>query len=359
MFADRKKIILDCDLMKYPYSGLYYYCLNLGLHMQQLVEYNASEKIYFYVPEAEAQSFGPAAKVVIEKKSPWNFFRPLLNGCDVWHAPFQSGRIIPDKKKHPHIKVLLTIHDLNPLHEGRPAEEKKNSLAHTQSLIDRADAIVCISQFCKQDVLKNCDVGNRPVYVIHNGSNNIPPPHLNWNSYLPSRPFLFGMGYVNSKKNFHVLLTLLKNENLELLIAGRLDEPDYIDQMERKAVEMGVKDRLHILGPVSEGEKGWYFNHCLAFVHPSLAEGFGAPVVEAMQFGKPVFLSTRTSLPEIGDDAAFYFPTFEEDAMQKVFYEGMIKYEKEMMAFKIKKRGQHFNWKEKAKEYLTVYRSLY
>jgi glycosyltransferase involved in cell wall biosynthesis len=359
MGSARKKIILDCDLMKHPNSGLYHYCLNLGTSIHSLLEKDGDAGIAFYVPPAEAGTFGVGCRQIVEKKSIWNFFNPFLRGCSVWHAPFQSGRILPDKRKYPNIKILLTVHDLNPLHEGKPVDEQRKSLAHTQSLIDKSDAIVCISEFCKGDVLKNCEVGNKPLYVIHNGTHKVHLPHLKGTSYKPSRPFLFGMGYVNTKKNYHVLLPLLKNEDIELLIAGRLDEPEYIDKMKQIAKKMGVGERLHILGPVSEGEKGWYFQNCLAFVHPSLAEGFGAPVVEVMQFGKPIFLSSLTSLPEIGGDAAFYFSSFNPEHMCRVFAEGMNRYEKEKMAQKIISYGRQFDWKEKAKEYLKVYRNLY
>ncbi len=352
------RITLDCDLMKYPNSGLYHYCLNLGLSVQKLLQQQGLGEMSFYVPPAESGSFGQS-RCIIEKKSFWNFLRPVLRGCDIWHAPFQSGRIVPDKSKNKNIKILLTIHDLNPLHEGKSLEEQQRSLAHTQSLIDKSDAIVCISEFCKEDVLKHCDVKQKPIYAIHNGTHKVDDPQLSETSYRPKRPFLFGMGYVNTKKNFHVLLPLLKDENIELIIAGRLDEPDYINAMQQEAEKMGVADRFHLLGPVSEGEKGWYLNYCLAFVHPSLAEGFGAPVVEAMKFGKPLFLSTLTSLPEIGSDAAFYFSSFNGDHMRDVFYRSMQRYNNEQMMDKIRKRGMQFSWDEKAKEYLNVYKSLY
>ncbi len=355
----KKRIILDCDLMKHPHSGLYHYCLNLGQYVQKLLEEDNTGSISFYVPPSEAGTFGSRSKIIVEKPRFWNFFNPFLKRCDIWHAPFQSGRILPDKKKFPRIKILLTIHDLNPLHEGKPLEEQQRSLAKTQALIDKSDAVVCISEFCKRDVLHNCEVGNRPVHVIHNGSHKVHEPCLNGISYRPSRPFLFGMGYVNTKKNYHVLLPLLENEEVELVVAGRLDEPDYIERINQEAATRGVKDRLHIVGPVSESEKAWYFKNCLAFVHPSLAEGFGAPVVEVMQFGKPLFLSALTSLPEIGGDSAFYFSSFEERHMQQVFAEGLRRYEKEQMAQRIRERGMRFDWNEKAKQYLEVYQSLY
>ena len=347
------KIILDCDLMQYPNSGLYYYCLNLGVYVNRLLVENGF-RMKFYVPRREKFSFGSPSNTIVEERF-HRFFKPFLWDCKIWHEPFQGGRIVPFNKQ---IKVLLTIHDLNSLHEGKPLKEQNKSLAHTQKLIDRSNAIVCISEFCKQDVLKNCDVKDKPIYVIHNGIHGLQPPQLHATSYKPSLPFLFGMGYVNRKKNFHVLLPLLQNRDVELIIAGRLDEPDYMERMLLEAKQKGVIDRLHIVGPVTENEKAWYLKNCVAFVHPSLAEGFGAPVVEAMSFGKPLFLSPLTSLPEIGGDAAFYFHTFEPEHMQQVFFNGIKEYSKNGLEHKIIERAKQFNWEQKAVEYLQVYKSL-
>jgi glycosyltransferase involved in cell wall biosynthesis len=350
-----KKIILDCALMRFPDSGLYHYCLNLGEYVNRLLIKNGLETMKFYVPRKEKYTFGDKGNTIVEE-SFHRFFKPFLWDCEIWHAPFQSGRIVPYHNKQ--IKVLLTIHDLNPLHEGKPLGEQKKSLAHTQKLIDRSNAIVCISEFCKQDVLKNCKVQNKPIYVIHNGIHGVGAPQLHSTSYRPVRPFLFGMGYVNRKKNFHVLLPLLQNTDVELIVAGKLDEPDYIEGILLEAKQNGIEDRLHVIGPVTENEKAWYLKNCTAFVHPSLAEGFGAPVVEAMSFGKPLFLSHLTSLPEIGGDAAFYFKTFEPEHMQQVFSNGIEEYNRNGLEHKIIDRAKQFNWEQKAVEYLQVYKSL-
>ncbi|MEO6542367.1 MAG: glycosyltransferase family 1 protein, partial [Ferruginibacter sp.] len=300
-----RKIILDCDLMRYKDSGLYHYCLNLGTYVKKIMDEGQEDTITFYVPIAEKNSFGNDGGCIIEKKWHQKYFKPFLWDCDIWHAPFQSGRIIP--VPHKHIRILLTIHDLNCLHEDKTPKERQHSLHKTQKLINSSDALVCISHHCKKDVLDHLDVGNKPVYVIHNGTHHVSIPPVKPVGYLPVRPFLFSMGYVNKKKNFHTLISLLKDENLELIIAGKLDEPDYVQHMKRMAENLGVAERLHILGPVPEDDKAWYLKNCTAFFMPSLAEGFGAPVVEAMAFGKPLFLAKLTSLPEIGSDVAFYF----------------------------------------------------
>lgn len=350
------KIILDCDLMRHRDSGLYHYCLNLGNYVNRLMQLKAEEPISFYVPPAEAAVFENNQNCIVERRWHHRFLKPFLWNCDVWHAPFQSGRIIP--KVGSKTKIVLTIHDLNCLHEEKTARERRLSLEHTQKLVDRADAIVCISHHCKKDVTENLDTTGKKIHVIHNGTHRVNQPPHKPVGYKPEKPFVFAMGYVNRKKNFHTLVPLLQSQEIELVIAGRLDEPDYIDNMRKNAETIGVADRLKILGPVSEADKAWYFKNCLAFSLPSLAEGFGAPVVEAMAFGKPVFLSNCTSLPEIGGDVAFYFQSFEPQHIQSVFQAGMAEYHRNGLAQRIIQRGNDFSWEEKAGAYYEVYKSL-
>ncbi|MEP7164201.1 MAG: glycosyltransferase family 1 protein [Ferruginibacter sp.] len=350
------KIILDCELMKHRNSGLYQYCLNIGNYVNRALEQNGSgDKIRYYIPSKEVNAFDNSGQYIVENKY-HKIIKPFLWDCDIWHAPFQSGRMVPLNNEK--VKVILTIHDLNCLHEGKPVEEQEKSLAHTQKLIDRADAIVCISEFCKNDVLANCEVKGKAVHVIHNGTHKLHEPVLDRVSYKPLRPFLFGMGYVNRKKNFHVLLPMMQHNNYELIIAGRLDEPDYIHSIKQQAVKLGIDERVHLLGPVSEAEKAWYLKNCLAYMHPSLAEGFGAPVVEAMAFGKPMFLSNFTSLPEIAGDVAFYFSNFEKEHMHSVFNDGMAIYGANGLSKRIIQKGSEYNWERKAVEYVNVYRSM-
>lgn len=351
-------IILDCKLMRHRNSGLYHYCLNIGLRINQQLEKKNRAPLKMYVPIQEKNSFAKPSHIIIERQ--WHtLWAPFLKNCRVWHAPFQLGRILPDKRMHPDIKVLLTIHDLNTLYEDKPLKKKQKSMAHTQSLINHSDAIVCISAFTKSDVLKNCDVGNKPVYVIHNGIHQVKQPTQSLSTGNITAPFLFGMGYINTKKNYHVLLPLLVyNPALKLVIAGRLDEPEYVEAIKKEAELLGVSERLHLTGPISEEDKAWYLSNCLAFMHPSLAEGFGAPVVEAMLFGKPLFLSDKTSLPEIGGDAAFYFKSFEGAHMQQVFTEGMLRFNNTGMSQVVFNRGKNFDWEKSALKYLEAYDSL-
>src|SRR5690606_19790537 len=117
--------------------------------------------------------------------------------------------------------------------------------------------------------------------------------------------------------------------------------------------------RVKLLGAISEADKYWYLRHCRAFVFPSIAEGFGIPPIEAMHFGKPVFLSDKTSLPEVGGCLAYYFRHFEPAYMQQVFEEGMAHYEQQQPAASIITHARQFSWERMAADYLEIYRSLY
>jgi glycosyltransferase involved in cell wall biosynthesis len=252
---------------------------------------------------------------------------------------------------------VLTIHDLNFLYEKKSAPKQQSYLKKVQRNIDRADHIVAISEFTRQDVLKHLKLNNKPISVIYNGCVVKSFPAYTNTEITASKPFLFALGTVIPKKNFHVLVPLLKGNDHDLIIAGKADEAYKAFIMEQASL-YGVADRVKIIGPVSNEDKYLYYKHCKAFLFPSLAEGFGIPVIEAMFFGKPVFLSAKTSLPEIGGNLAYYFENFEPEYMQKVFAEGLSHYEQTQPSQAIINHATQFSWEKCAKAYWAIYQSL-
>lgn len=350
------RILFDCERMKYPDTGLYHYCLNLGKYVEKNIQLG-KEEIFFYTPPGEQD--WSYYRVNHFTQNPFHkFILPRTGSFDIWHATYQNTHYMPMRNRK--IRVVLSIHDLNFLYDEKKSQSKKQKyLGYLQTLINRADALVCISEFSRNDVLKYCDTRNKPLYMIHNGSNLLEDPLLAPSSYKPKKPFLFSIGVLNRKKNFHVLLPLLKNNTMELLIAGKFDDRQYIHYMQEQSRELGVEDNVRLLGRISENEKSWYFNHCRAFAFPSVSEGFGLPVVEAMSCGKPLFLSSRTALPEIGGDVSFYFNDFMPEHMEEVFNRGMAIYNSNGLSARIRERGTHFCWHKAAREYLDVYRTFY
>ncbi len=351
------RIIFDCERMKYEDTGLYHYCLNLGNHIGKFVR-PKNEELTFYSPYGNEYLFDERFSYIVQTEL-HKFRMPTLNNFSIWHATYQDSYYLPYRNRK--IKVVLSIHDLNFMYDPSKSENKKQRyLRRLQKLINRADVLVCISEFCKKDVDFYCDTKNKPVHVIHNGTNTLTEPELLKQSYKPVKPFIFSLGTMMPKKNFHSLLPLIQNkEQVELVIAGRIDDVGYYQSILDQAAQMGVSKNIKLVGPISESEKSWYFNNCYAFACPSTAEGFGLPVTEAMSVGKPLFLSDKTALPEIGGDVAFYFENFTADHMNETFVAGMTKYKRLNMQDKIIEKGKEYCWDITAQEYWKIYRSLY
>jgi glycosyltransferase involved in cell wall biosynthesis len=278
-------------------------------------------------------------------------FFPKPNRFNLVHFTDQYCRLRPQRVKG---KKVLTIHDLNPIHEKSKSERKINK--HIEKLrryIAECDKVVAISNFVANDILQYIPEAKDKLSVIYNGADKLHVPDGHTPVYQPKKPFLFTIGYVSAKKNFHVLPALLKDNDYELIVSGI--ETPYRDKIMEEAQKYNCADRVIITGPINEDDKAWYYENCEAFVFPSRAEGFGLPVIEAMYFGKPVFLSTHTSLPEIGGDAAFYFDSFEQEDMQAVFTKGMDAFKAGNLAEKVIAHATQFKWENTAQQYLNLY----
>ena len=348
---NRKSILVDCERMKYPYTGLYYYCLYLA---KNLLTTNTDHKEFcFYTRKNTQHLFNGAC--TLTQQSIHKFLLPPTGKFDIWHSTYQGTMYYPRNRN---IKVVLTVHDLNFLYDdSKDAAKKKKYLFQLKEKIERADHVVAISNFVLEDIKKHIDIKNKACSVIYNGCTideieNLSPP-----VYKPTASFLFTIGTIVDKKNFHVLPSLLAKNNMQLLIAGVTNSEEYKNVIISEAKKWGVEERVIFTGPVSENDKQWYLKNCTAFVFPSISEGFGLPVVEAMHFGKPAIISTHTCLPEIGGNAAYYFDSFEAEAMQHTLEKTLLQYNNDCIA-SIKERAALFNWKRSAEEYQQVYNKL-
>jgi glycosyltransferase involved in cell wall biosynthesis len=343
------RLAFDCERMKYAHTGIFEYCHQLGQALKR--GKGAADQISYYL-NPDLQQYFDSDDKFLDQNSFQKFISPRHKDINIWHTTYQLSSYIPSSKS---MKRVLTIHDLNFLHEGKSSSKTKKYLKKHQKNIDLADHIVAISNFTKQDILKNLDTGSKPITVIYNGCAEGILSVQTQPAYVPRNPFLFSLGTVNPKKNFHVLIPLLIGNDFELIIAGKT-EPDYRDKIMEEAAIYQVAGRVKITGPVSEQEKLWYYKNCEAFLFPSIAEGFGIPPIEAMRFGKPTFLSSATSLPEIGGNAAYYFNTYDPADMKKVFEDGMNTYNRTQPIQEIINHTRQFNWEQSAAAYWKVYR---
>jgi glycosyltransferase involved in cell wall biosynthesis len=334
------------------YNGLYHFSYALGKELYKLQ--NPNSILHFYVPTAQVGIFGNNATYATQKSRD-KLYKFGTSQFDVWHA---ATTLSWYKPFNPKTKFIFTIHDLNFVNEEEyTVASQKKYLRLIQQRVNRADHITFISQFAKQQAEQLLQLHNTPNSVIYNGCTILLPQNATMPNYIPQKPFLFTIGQLHSRKNFHVLAALLQNNDLELIIAG-YKETAYAKKVLDFAQQYNVTNRVHLIGTIEEGAKIWYYENCKAFVFPSVGEGFGLPVLEAMQFGKPVFLSKETSLPEIGGSAAYYFDNFDAATMHQNFIAGMQHYENKLPIEKIKAQAAKFSYATAAQEYLHLYQTI-
>lgn len=331
-------------------TGLGQFCLNLTDNILKL----APQDMQFqaYLPAGQTGLFGSRLQVLPQKSwHRWKF--PQKIRPDVWHCMHQDSVYHPEGK----IPVLLTIHDLNFMqkYSGFRRELRKKKLGR---MLEKSSALVCISRATGQHLEEVFGLSAADYQVIYNGNA--------LKHFAPGRPasigegvpFLLNLGVLSPRKNAHVLCGMLAHlPGMHLVIAGPVHR-DYHLRILAEARRYGVSGRIVLAGEVSEEEKFQLLSHTKGLVFPSLAEGFGLPVTEAMSLGKPVFLSRFGSLPEIGGDAAFYWENFDPESMAALVSEGLGKSSSDSFRDGLTRRAALFSWEQAASEYLDIYRRL-
>lgn len=276
---------------------------------------------------------------------------------DLWHSVNQNTKVEPYHCN----KYLLTIHDINFIEEISSDVNHRLNRLFTAKL-KKATAITYISEFTKKQTHQYFNVPDVPEYIIYNG--NPISTFLDTSSYIPNvpvnKPFFYTIGDFMERKNFSSIINMMKLiKDYNLIISGN-NNKKYGDVIKNMIAENNLTNQVFLTGKVSDQGKQFYMKNCTAFLFPSIREGFGLPPIEAMSFGKPVFLSDKTSLPEIGGDAATYWSNFDPEYMKSILFNGLNDYENDKKEKEqlIKKRGASFDWKDAAAKYLKVYDSI-
>lgn len=309
---------------------------------------------------------------------PYAFFRQQI---DVYHynslseaepmaPPFPFG-------KH---KVVATIHDVIPLklpalypNEAAPSWKRCNFAAKLRRL-RHANAIMTVSECSKHDIMEYLNYPEGRIFVIYNG---IAPeffqePHpdalaeLKQKYELPDRFILYIGGYYSARKNISRLLEayalLVRQEapsRCPALVLAGLSAADHQVSIQRLLTEKGLADQVRCLPHIPEAELPCLYRLATLFVYPSLYEGFGLPVAEALACGTVTATSNCSSLPEIAGAACLYFDPCDPQDLAKRIYEGLTtKAIRERLHNQGPKQVARFSWEKTARDVLSVYQSL-
>ena len=287
---------------------------------------------------------------------------------DIVHA-VSLGYKVATKKPY-----IVTIHDIGPLTHP-DFFSKKDQWFMSGSLkqaVKKAASIICVSQ-ATADAVEAYSISNynislkKRIYVIHEGVHEtfFKAPNVNDISdikiveSLINKPFILTVGQISPRKNIQTVLksfSMLKDSipELQIITVGG-NGWDY-QKIKEQVDKLGLKNRVHFLGYVSDKLLKHLYRKAVVFVYPSLFEGFGLTILEAMASGCPVITSNTTSLPEVAGNAAVLVSPKDElllsNSIRNLYYN--IE-EREKMIKKGILRARDFTWKKAAELTYKVY----
>ena len=288
-----------------------------------------------------------------------------------WHTARRIGRPAPFAAPGPHAAIfpnrktcrrgfdfeVQIIHDLStlltPQYHGKDTIDfHANSMAAD---IASNDLTVCVSDATRSDVLRYLSPKDpTSVVTIYNAAS---PPASSLGEAAQDersdRPYIVILGTIEPRKNVGQVLELLRDspsfaDRFQFIFLGRYGWGSSIESL---VADYGLQSRLargSIVFPgfVSEARKNALLRNAHLLIYPSLFEGYGLPIVEAMGVGVPCVTTYSSSMPEVGGDACFYFDPFRPGDFRAVFIEALMKIEHEGFAVRerCKRQASTFSW---------------
>lgn len=290
------------------------------------------------------------------------FYLPLvIPTCDYFFSPHFNVPVLPIRAK----RRIVLIHDvyhlaattINPVH-------KRYARFLLQSSLDKSDRIITISEFSRAEIKKYLKTGKKQIHKISLGVDHsiYHPVHdlaiLDEvrNRYSLPADFILFVGNVKPHKNLkNLVLACSKLQkapyaNLKLVIVGKKE--GFItgdNSLQDLVIQLGMSDRITFTGYVENEHLPVMYRLASLFVFPSLYEGFGLPPLEAMASGCPAIVSNAASMPEVCQDACYYFDGKNPDSITTAIQEVLENTElRRSLIAKGLKLAQKYTWKESA-----------
>jgi glycosyltransferase involved in cell wall biosynthesis len=271
----------------------------------------------------------------------------VLSGSEVFHASNQVRRAPRG------VKLTATIHDLTCwlMPELHTAANVRADKTFADSILRRADRLIAVSENTRQDAIKVLGIASEKIETIYSG---VAQEYFDAKPALRARPYVLYVGAIEPRKNLATLLDAWKSmrTDAELVIAGPegWGSPETLARIRAEATYLGYVPEAHLPGLIAGAS---------AFVYPSLYEGFGFPVVQAMAAGAPVVTSNTSCLPEIAGDAALLVdprsPSEIAGAIARLLDSESLRAD---LAARGRERAQLFKWETCAARTLDLFRRV-
>lgn len=224
--------------------------------------------------------------------------------------------------------------------------------------VNRADRIICVSQSTADDLAFYCPKAQDKIRIIYPGAN---PPVTE--PQIPSQAFALFVGTLEPRKNLERLLTAyaglshINRDACHLVIAGGAGWGNL--KIDKLIKEKGLNPFVHVIKSPDEKQLNQLYADCAFLVMPSLYEGFGLPIAEAMQYGKPCITSNISSMPEVAGNAGILVDPLSIDDITKSLAT-MITDDvaRTSLQDEAKMSANRFSWSASAKVMLDVFYEL-
>ena len=254
---------------------------------------------------------------------------------------------IPEAPLYTNCRFIVTAFDMIPLRfPNRLSPLTTYHKYYTPEVFKQAEHIICISESTANDIIQFYQIPSHKITPILLAGDNSHFQFLN----LPTRNYFLYIGRQDPYKNLQRLITafsaLPHRNDYELWLAGPYDKR-YSPLLEIQTQELGISHLVKFLNYVSYDELPIIINQAIALVFPSLWEGFGLPVLEAMACGTPVITSNISSLPEVAGDAAILINPYNTGeitaAMTTIINDSETR---KQLSEKGLKRANQFSWEK-------------
>jgi len=268
----------------------------------------------------------------------------------------------PVPRLPPGTRVVFTVHDLRALADlpGIPLHRRLLARRVYRSSLERADAVVAVSAFTADEIEHRLGFQRQRIAVVPNAADHLDPPA----APPPLGGFLLHVGHLEPRKNLRLLVEALarlgrRGLRPRLLLVGREGRKGEARALLDLARELRVADRMEISGATSDADLPALYASCLAAVFPSLYEGYGIPLLEAMRCGAPVIASKSGAHPEVAGDAALFFdPRDPDDLAARIASVAGDEGLRARLREAGRRRSSAFCWRRSAERLAEVYRSL-
>ena len=250
-------------------------------------------------------------------------------------------------------RSVATFHDLFVLSgEYSTPEFRQRFAAQARDAAARATALIAVSEFTRQQVIRLLGAAPEKVWVVHHGTRRLPCA----NAAAAREKIVLNVGAIQKRKNIARLVAAFEavDSAWRLVLVG--SEGYGAEEIRARIASSPARERIRMTGYVAPEELAGWYARAMIFAFPSLDEGFGMPVLEAMANGIPVLTSNRSALPEVAGDAARLVDPENSEELTEALYALTARAEvREELAQRGVLRAHGFTWEKAVRETWNIY----